>query len=109
MGFYFFGGSIEKKTSGWVAIACGFLTEDDPESVADPADLLVQVLGPHASSGKEPNEESHEADQFRSENAHYQNHRVTECQDGVDRPENEVEDACEAIWRGNELCDTVAY
>jgi len=107
MGFHLLVGSIAKEPTGWVTIARGVLAEDDPNPVADPTDLLVQVLGPQGSTGKEPDQEGNDADRFRSEDAHHQDHRVAEGQDAVDRDENEVEDAGAAIRRGKELRDAV--
>lgn len=107
VGFHFFLGSIAKEGSGWVWIARKFPAEDDPESVADPTDCLVKVLGPKASTRNESNKEGREADQFCSEYAHDENHGVSKWQDDVDRPENEEEDAGAAIWRWKDLWNAV--
>mmetsp|Transcript_9781 Transcript_9781/g.23898 ORF Transcript_9781/g.23898 Transcript_9781/m.23898 type:complete len:147 (+) Transcript_9781:2002-2442(+) len=107
MGFHLLVGSVAKEPPGWVATARGVLAEDDTNPVADPTDLLVQVLGPQGSTGKEPDQEGNDADRFRSEDAHQQDHRVAKGQNAVDRDENEVEDAGAAIRRGEELRDAV--
>lgn len=77
-----------------------FLAEDDPDSVADPTDLLVQKLGPQAASGEKSNKDGHESNHFRSENVHNEDHGVTEGQNAVYRHEDQIEKAGAAIrWR----------